>query len=352
MEVCHDEEQLREYLSEAVEASEELPVLIDRYLRDAIEVDIDLVSDGKRVVIGGVLEHIEEAGVHSGDSASVLPPYTLPPSIVRRIEEKAAAIARELGVVGLMNGQFAIQGEHAYVLEVNPRASRTVPFIAKATGVPLAKLAALAQAGVPLPEDLPERPTLSHAAVKESVFPFLKFPGVDPILGPEMKSTGEVMGLDRGFAQAFWKSQVAAGNELPTKGRCFVSVRDEDKEAAAEIARRLAALGFELIATRGTARYLQERGIETDMVLKVAEGRPHVVDKILDGDIHLVVNTTAGKQELADSFSIRRETLNRGIPYFTTIAGARAAAATLEALRHAEPDVRPLQDYGGWRESR
>jgi len=345
MEICHDESQLRAYLEHAVQASEEKPVLIDRYLRDAMEVDIDVVRDGKRVVIGGVMEHIEEAGVHSGDSACVLPPHSLPAHVVAKIERQAIAMAEELGVVGLMNTQFAVQGDDVYVLEVNPRASRTVPFVAKATGVPLAKLAALAQVGIPLPADLPDRPVMKHSAVKEAVFPFIKFQGVDPVLGPEMKSTGEVMGIDTDFARAFWKSQVAAGNALPTGGRCFVSVRNEDKPAAAALARRLAALGFDLIATQGTATFLREQGIETDLVLKIAEGRPHVLDKIIDGDIHFVINTTAGKKELADSYPIRRETLNRGIPYYTTIAGARAAVEALETLQEAELGVRPLQDF-------
>ncbi len=346
MEICHDREQLESYLAHAVQASEERPVLIDRYLRDAVEVDIDVVCDGDRAVVGGVMEHIEEAGVHSGDSACALPPYSLPAPIVRTIEEQALALAKELGVVGLMNCQFAVQEGQVYVIEVNPRASRTVPFVAKATGVALAKLAALAQLGIPLPAELPARPRIAHSAVKESVFPFIKFPGVDPVLGPEMKSTGEVMGIDLDFAGAFWKSQVAAGNALPRSGRCFVSVRDEDKAAAASLARRLAKLGFELIATKGTATYLAEQGIEAATVLKVAEGRPHVVDKILDGAIQLVINTTAGKKELADSYSIRRETLNRGIPYYTTIPGARAAVSTLEAIeRNGEPDARPLQAY-------
>jgi len=346
MEICRDQAQLERYLTHAVQASEERPVLIDRYLRDAIEVDIDVLCDGTRAVVGGVMEHIEEAGVHSGDSACALPPYSLPEGIVRKIEAQALAMARELGVVGLLNGQFAVQDGEVFVLEVNPRASRTVPFVAKATGVPLAKLAALAQVGLPLPAELPDRPTLKHSAVKESVFPFIKFPGVDPVLGPEMKSTGEVMGIDTDFPRAFWKSQVAAGNALPTAGRCFVSVRNEDKAAAAELARRLAALGFELIATKGTAAFLAERGIEAAEVMKVAEGRPHVVDKILDGDIQLVINTTAGRKELSDSYSIRRETLNRGIPYYTTIPGARAAVSTLEAIsKGGEPGVRPLQAY-------
>lgn len=344
MEICHDEAQIHEYLTHAVKASEEKPVLVDRYLRDAHEVDIDVVCDGERVIVGGVLEHIEEAGVHSGDSACSLPPHSLSEDIVRKIETATAAIARELGVVGLLNAQFAVQGDKIYVLEVNPRASRTVPFVAKASGVPLAKIAAGAMVGRRIPAELPDRPRFERFAVKESVFPFNKLSGVDPVLGPEMKSTGEVMGIDRSFAKAFWKSQLASGNALPQSGRCFISVRDEDKPAAAELARRMVALGFELIATQGTAKYLRDRDIPTDMVLKVAEGRPHVVDKILDGAIHLVFNTTAGKKALEDSYSIRRETLNRGIPYFTTIAGARAAVTSLEEIRGGELDVFSLQE--------
>ncbi|AKU91460.1 carbamoyl-phosphate synthase large subunit [Vulgatibacter incomptus] len=345
MEICLDEAQLRAYLAGAIEASEERPVLVDRYLRDATEVDIDVLCDGDRCVVGGVMEHIEEAGVHSGDSACSLPPFSLPAEVVRRIEEQSLRVARELGVVGLMNAQFAVQGDAVYVLEVNPRASRTVPFVAKATGVPLAKLAALAQVGIRLPAELPDRPSLAHFAVKESVFPFPKFPAVDPVLGPEMKSTGEVMGIDTDFARAFWKSQVAAGNALPRGGRCFVSVCDKDKPAAAALAERLVALGFQLVATKGTAGFLASRGIRASTVHKIAEGRPHVVDKILDGEIQLVINTTAGKKELADSFPIRRETLNRQIPYYTTMSGAKAAIAAMEELRHGEPAVRPLQWY-------
>ena len=345
MEICHDEEQLLAYLSFAVEASEERPVLIDRYLRSATEVDIDVLSDGARVVVGGIMEHIEEAGVHSGDSACALPPFSLAPAIVEKVETQACAIAIELGVVGLMNAQFAVQGEDVYVLEVNPRASRTVPFVAKATDVPLAKLAALASVGIPLPKELPSRPRMRHSAVKEAVFPFGRFPGVDPVLGPEMKSTGEVMGIDVDFPRAFWKSQIAGGNALPLSGQCFISVQDSDKPAAAALARRFLALGFTLIATKGTARFFAERGIAAQTVLKVAEGRPHTVDKILDGEIDLVVNTTAGKKELEDSFSIRRETVNRNIPYYTTIAGATAAVAALESLREVQPHVRSLQEY-------
>jgi carbamoyl-phosphate synthase large subunit len=347
MEICHDELQLRGYLENAVQASEERPVLIDRYLRDATEVDVDVVCDGQRVVVGGVMEHIEEAGVHSGDSACALPPYSLAPDVIARLEAQAIAFARELGVVGLMNVQFAVQDGKVYVLEVNPRASRTVPFVAKATGVALARLAALAQVGIPLPASLPDRPVMNHVAVKEAVFPFLKFAGVDTVLGPEMKSTGEVMGIDRTFALAFWKSQVAAGNAIPSTGRCFVSVRQEDKPAIVDVARRLSQLGFQLVATTGTADLLGQHGVHAERVFKVNEGRPHVVDRILDGAVDLVINTTSGRKALEDSYSIRRETLNRGIPYFTTLAAARAAVAALEALRTGPALPAPLQSFHG-----
>ena len=345
MQICHDREQLEGYLEHAVRASEERPVLVDRYLRDAQEVDIDVVSDGTRVVIGGVMEHIEEAGVHSGDSACALPPFSLAKEIVAEIERQSIAIARELGVIGLMNAQFAIQDGRVHVLEVNPRASRTVPFVSKATGVPLAKLAALAQVGVPLPEALPERPELAHTAVKEAVFPFVKFAGEDPLLGPEMKSTGEVMGIAPSFAQAFWKSQIAAGNPLPAAGRVFLSFRDDDKPGAVDLARRFVAMGYTLMATVGTGAYLAERGILSVPVRKVKEGRPHVVDKIVDGAVALVVNTTGGRIEVKDSESIRREALNRGVSYFTTLEAARAAVEALEEVRRQPAEVRPLQAY-------
>jgi carbamoyl-phosphate synthase large subunit len=295
------------------------------------------------------MEHIEEAGIHSGDSACALPPYSLAPEVIREIERQSVALARELGVVGLMNVQFAIQGKDVYVLEVNPRASRTVPFVGKATGLPLAKAGALCMVGKSLREaGALGTPRPRHISVKEAVFPFARFPGVDTMLGPEMRSTGEVMGVDDDFARAFYKAQSAAGNALPQPGpgkRAFVSVRDADKGAAVEIARTLAALGFEVLATAGTSRYLGERGIATTPVKKVQEGRPSIVDRIKDGDVHFVVNTTAGKQEIADSYSIRRETLMKGLPYFTTLTGARAAVGAMEAARGGKPGVRSIQEY-------
>jgi carbamoyl-phosphate synthase large subunit len=349
MEVIYDDADLGSYLREAVQASHERPVLVDRFLRDAAEVDVDVVSDGVDVVVGGVMEHIEEAGIHSGDSACALPPHSLAPELVAEIERQSVALARELEVTGLMNVQFAIQGGDIYVLEVNPRASRTVPFVGKATGLPLAKVAALAMVGKRLREQgVLASPRPAHVSVKESVLPFARFRGVDPVLGPEMKSTGEVMGIAADFREAFWKAQAAAGNTLPRggAGRCaFVSVKDADKPAAVEVARRLVALAFEILATSGTAAFLAQRGIPAIAVRKVKEGRPSIVDRLIDGDVHFVVNTTAGKREIADSTSIRRETVMRQIPYFTTMTGAVAGVGAMEAARDGKLGVRPLQDY-------
>jgi len=349
MEVVYDDADLETYLRDAVQASHERPVLIDRFLRDAAEVDVDVVSDGKDVVVGGVMEHIEEAGIHSGDSACALPPYSLGAALTAEIERQSIALARELDVTGLMNVQFAIQKGDVYVLEVNPRASRTVPFVGKATGVPLAKVAALAMVGKTLAEQgIRSSLRPDHVSVKEAVFPFARFRGVDTVLGPEMRSTGEVMGIAADFGGAFFKAQAAAGNTLPRSGaarRAFVSVKDEDKAAALAIAQRLVGLGFEVLSTRGTAAFFHERGVTTTPVLKAFEGRPSIVDRIVDGDVHLVVNTTAGKREIADSYSIRRETLMKGLPYFTTLTGARAAVAAIEAARVGKADARSLQEY-------
>ncbi len=347
METVYDAPSLERYMREAVSASPEHPVLIDRFLKDAIEVDLDLVADRTgAMLVGGVLEHIQEAGVHSGDAAATLPPHSLSPDLVERMKDQAIALARELQVVGLMNVQFAIQGKAIFILEVNPRASRTVPFISKAVGMPLAKLAALCMVGKTLEElGATQEPEYTHVAVKESVFPFARFTGVDVILGPEMKSTGEVMGLADNFASAFLKSQLAAGVKLPRSGRVFISVKDDDKPAVVDLARRLRSMGYELTATGGTHAYLSTKGIAAQQVLKVKEGRPNIVDKIVDGAIVLVINTTFGKQEIADSFSIRRESLMHGIPYYTTVQQARMAVGALEALRRAELGVKPLQDY-------
>jgi carbamoyl-phosphate synthase large subunit len=349
MEVVYDAESLERYMREAVKASPEHPVLIDRFLKDAIEVDLDLVADRTgEVLVGGVLEHIEEAGIHSGDAAATLPPHSLSPDLVERMKDQATALARELQVVGLMNVQFAIQGKTIYVLEVNPRASRTVPFISKATGVALAKIAALCMVGKTLRElQTPREIELRHVAVKESVFPFARFPGVDVILGPEMKSTGEVMGIASDYASAFAKGELAAGAKLPRSGTVFISVKDEDKPAVVDLAKRLRALGFRIVATGGTHRYLQGKGIPNEHVLKVTEGRPHVVDKIVDGEIGLVVNTTFGKKEIADSFSIRRESLMHQVPYYTTVQAARMVVGALEALARGPLPVVSLQDALG-----
>ncbi len=347
MEVVYDQADLERYMREAVDASPEHPVLIDRFLKDAIEVDLDLVADREgNVLVGGVLEHIQEAGVHSGDAACTLPPHSLSPDLVERMKDQASLLARELTVVGLMNVQFAIQGKVIYILEVNPRASRTVPFVSKATGVPLAKIAALCMVGKTLRElGYTREVDLRHKAVKESVFPFARFSGVDVILGPEMKSTGEVMGLADDYPAAFAKAQLAAGMKLPRSGNVFISVKDEDKPAVVDLARRLVALGFQVVATRGTHEYLSRKGVSCQMVLKVVEGRPNIVDKIIDGEIVLVINSTFGKKEIADSFSIRREVLMHGLPYYTTVQAARMAVEGLEALARADLDVRALQEY-------
>jgi len=349
MEVVYDDADLKGYLTDAVQASNERPVLVDRFLKDAAEVDVDVVSDGKDVVVGGVMEHIEEAGIHSGDSACALPPYSLSADLIAEIERQSIAMARELGVVGLMNVQFAIQGKDVYVLEVNPRASRTVPFVGKATGLPLAKAGALCMVGKTLAEiGITGALRPRHTSVKEAVFPFARFRGVDTMLGPEMRSTGEVMGVDMDFARAFWKAQAAAGNTLPKGGpgrRAFVSVRDGDKESIVEISRRLGALGFEVLATQGTHDFLAARAIATTPVRKVKDGRPSIVDRIKDGDVHFVVNTTNGKREVSDSFSIRRETLMKGLPYFTTLTGVRAAVAAMESVQAGPVGVQSLQEY-------
>jgi carbamoyl-phosphate synthase large subunit len=345
MEIVHEITSLRRYMTNAVKVSGPSPILLDRYLSDAIEVDVDAVSDGKTVYIAGIMEHIEEAGIHSGDSACSLPPYSLSPAIIAEIEKQTAAMALGLGVVGLMNVQFAVKSGDVYVLEVNPRASRTVPFVAKATGVPIAKIAARVMAGESLAAFDLKRPVATHIAVKEAVFPFNRFPGVDLILGPEMRSTGEVMGLDADFGRAFAKSQLGSGIALPLAGTVFVSVRDSDKPAITESCRRLVEMGFALVATGGTAQHLREAGLPVETVNKVLEGRPHIVDRMMSGGIALVFNTTGGKQAVADSFSIRRTALTHGVPYYTTIAGARASVEAIHALKSGSLEVAALQSY-------
>jgi carbamoyl-phosphate synthase large subunit len=345
MEIVHDRAQLDRYIAEAVVVSGASPVLIDSYLVDAIEVDVDAVADGRDVFIAGVMEHIEEAGIHSGDSACSLPPHSLSAAIVKELEEQTRRLAKALDVGGLMNVQFAVKDGDIYVLEVNPRASRTVPFVAKTIGRPIAKIAARVMAGEPLAGFGLENHALSHIAVKEAVFPFARFPGVDTILGPEMRSTGEVMGLDRSFPIAFAKSQLGSGQVVPLGGTVFVSVRDEDKPRVVETVRRLVELNFRIIATSGTQRFLAAQGLECEKINKVLEGRPHIVDAIKNGGVQLVFNTTAGAQALADSRSLRRAALLHKVPYYTTLAGARAAALGIEALVRGQLEVRPLQDY-------
>jgi len=346
MEIVYDDRGLARYMREAVVVSGDNPVLIDRYLNDAIEVDVDCIADGETVYVAGVMEHIEEAGIHSGDSACALPPYTLSPATVTELKAETEAMAKALGVVGLMNVQYAIKDNEIFVLEVNPRASRTVPFVAKATGVPVAKIGARVMAGARLSDfKLDDDSIAPHVAVKEAVFPFNRFPDVDTILGPEMKSTGEVMGLDVSFERAFAKSQLAAGVILPESGTAFLSVRDSDKSAAIAVARRLVDSGFTITATRGTASRLREAGIEVKVVNKVLEGRPHCVDAIRSGDIQLVINTASGAQTVADSFDIRRSALTHGVPHYTTIAGARAAAHAIAAVKAGTLEVMPLQAY-------
>jgi carbamoyl-phosphate synthase large subunit len=345
MEIVRDESQLDRYMREAVKVSGESPVLVDGYLADAIEVDLDALCDGTDVVVAGIMEHIEEAGIHSGDSACSLPPYSLNADIVDEIRRQADALARGLSVVGLMNVQFAVRGDEIFILEVNPRASRTVPFVAKAIGAPIAKLAARIMAGEKLADFDLNPDQHDHVAVKEAVFPFARFPGVDVLLGPEMKSTGEVMGLDTTFAAAFAKSQIAAGTELPRSGKVFISVKDKDKPAAAELARNLCELGFTIIATSGTATYLKGQNIVVQSVNKVLEGRPHIVDEITNGEIALIFNTTEGAQAIADSFTLRRAALTHGIPYYTTISGAKSAMQAIGHLMQQGLDVAPLQSY-------
>ena len=346
MEIVYDEESVRNYMSRAVKASPERPVLVDKYLEDAVEIDVDAISDGKAVVVAGIMEHIEEAGVHSGDSACSLPPFSLPKHIVEEIDRQTRVLAMELGVIGLMNIQFAVKEGRIYVLEVNPRASRTVPFVSKAIGVPLAKLAARVMAGKTLAElGFTKEVVIHHIAVKEAVFPFAKFPGVDTLLGPEMKSTGEVMGIDSDFGMSFAKSQMAAGNPMPVEGRVFLSVKDKDKAGLLEVAQGLQDAGFSIVATRGTASYLRDRGITVETVNKVTEGRPHIVDQITDMQIDFVINTVSGAQSQKDSYSIRRTTLVKGVPYFTTISAAKAAVRGISAIKTRSLQVKSIQEY-------
>ncbi len=345
MEIVDTVLQLENYIQTAVQVSGDSPVLIDRYLRDAIEVDVDAICDGDDVVVAGILQHIEEAGVHSGDSACTLPPYSLPADIIAEIRRQAEVLARNLNVRGLMNVQFAVKEGAVYLIEVNPRASRTVPFVAKAIGAPIAKIAARVMAGEKLKDLPPINLDIDYIAVKEAVFPFNRFPGVDPVLSPEMKSTGEVMGIDRDFATAFAKSQIGAGAALPDGGKVFVSVKDTDKPIILPAVRQILELGFSVCATGGTADYLQSEGLSVERVNKVAQGRPHIVDKIKDGDIALIFNTTEGWQSLKDSEEIRRSALTNKITQYTTASAANAAVLAIAALRDRKLEVCPLQDY-------
>ncbi len=344
MEIVHDATQLERYMKEAVVVSGKSPVLIDRYLSDAIEVDVDALSDGETVFVAGIMEHIEEAGIHSGDSACSLPTHSLDAKTIKQLEEETRALAIALKVGGLMNVQYAIKGGEIYVLEVNPRASRTVPFVAKTIGIPVAKIASLVMAGVQNLKGL-KAPKIDHIAVKEAVFPFARFPGVDTVLGPEMRSTGEVMGLDKDYAVAFAKSQLGGGTKIPRTGTVFVSVRDKDKERILPSLKTLSELGFKLIATSGTLRYLKEQGLPAEKINKVLEGRPHIVDAITNGEVQLVFNTTEGAQALADSRSLRRAALLHKVPYYTTLSGAVAAAQGIKAYLAGDLEVRALQSY-------
>jgi carbamoyl-phosphate synthase large subunit len=346
MEIVYDSENLQRYMKTAVLVSPEHPILIDSFLDEAIEIDVDALCDGTDVVIGGIMEHIEEAGIHSGDSACSLPPYSISQEIVAEIRRQTVLMALELNVIGLMNVQYAVKGSDVYILEVNPRASRTSPFVSKATGRPLAKIAARVMAGKTLKElGIISDIIPKHISVKEAVFPFVKFPGVDTLLGPEMKSTGEVMGIGETFAEAFAKSQLGANVKLPLSGNVFISVRDADKKHVVSAAEKLYKSGFGILATGGTAQFLEEKGIPVRRVNKVLEGRPHIVDAIKNGEVQLVLNTTQGAQAVADSFSIRREALMHNLAYYTTVAGAKAVADSIISLQRQELTVKPIQDY-------
>ena len=346
MEIVYDEKSLKEYMKRAVKASPEHPVLVDKYLEDAVEVDVDAISDGRDVIIGGVMEHIEEAGIHSGDSACSLPPHSLSIEIVEEIKRQTKALAKELNVIGLMNVQFAVKHHDVYILEVNPRASRTVPFVGKATGLPLAKIAAKVMVGNTLKElGLTQERHMKHIAVKEAVFPFDRFHGVDTILGPEMKSTGEVMGIDNNFGLAFGKSQISCGNRIPLSGKIFISLKDKDKPLSIPIVKKLLELDLSVIATRGTAMHLKDHGLDVEIVNKVAEGRPHIVDLIKNKEIHFVINTVSGTQAQKDSFSIRQSALQYKVPFTTTISGAIAVVNAIEMLKNKKVNIKSIQEY-------
>ncbi len=346
MEIVYDEGSLLDYMKRAVKASPEHPVLIDKYLDGAVEVDVDAISDGVDVMVGGVMEHIEEAGIHSGDSACSLPPYSLKKSIVDEIKKQTKSLARDLNVIGLMNIQFAVKGDDIYIIEVNPRASRTIPYVSKATGVPLAKLAAKVMLGKTLKElGFTKEREIKHVAVKEAVFPFDRFSGVDIILGPEMKSTGEVMGIDEDFGTAYAKAQLSSSNRIPTSGKIVISVRDEDKAGICDVVRQLYNMGFDVVATRGTAEHLKNKGIEVEVINKVNEGRPHIVDLIKNREVNFVINTVSDAQAQRDSFSIRSSALQYKVPYTTTVSGARAVVNAIEMLLKKDMGIKSIQEY-------
>jgi carbamoyl-phosphate synthase large subunit len=346
MEIVYDRSMLERYMAEAVRVSPEHPILLDAFLERAVEFDVDALSDGQEVWVGGVMQHIEAAGVHSGDSGCSLPPVDVPEHVVTALMEQTRRLALEIGVVGLMNIQFAVRGEEIFLLEVNPRASRTVPFVSKTTGIPMAKLATKLMLGARLREfDLPDVRRLPYVAVKESVFPFHRFPGVDTLLGPEMKSTGEVMGIDDRFSLAFAKASIAAGTVLPAEGTVFVSVSDRHKPLLLDAVAQLGRMGFRILATEGTRRFLAEHGVESERVLKVAEGRPNIVDAIKSESVAMVINTPTGAGAARDSYSIRRSALEYGEPYFTTVEAALAAVEAVAALRERSLGVRPIQEW-------
>ena len=346
MVVVYDDEELEEYFEHAVEASEERPILLDRFLEDAFEADVDAICDGTDVVIGGIMQHIEEAGVHSGDSACVLPSYLIPAEALGVMREQTVRLARALSVKGLVNVQFAIRSGTVYVLEVNPRASRTVPFVSKATGVPLARIAAQVMVGRTLAElGLVEEPVPPGYSVKESVFPFKKFPGVDPVLGPEMRSTGEVMGIGESFGIAWVKAQQAAGFSLPGRGTVFLSVNDNDKPSLVPIAKELAALGFRLLASGGTAEFLKEHGLPVAHLYKVSEGRPNVLDLLKNHEVDIVVSTPLGRESYHDEVVLRRECHELGVLLLTTLSATRATVEAIRALREDNPRPVALQDH-------
>ncbi len=345
MEIVYEEKELERYITEALEVSPEKPILIDKFLEDAIELEVDALCDGEDVYIGGIMEHIEEAGVHSGDSACVLPPVSLSEEIIERVKDYTRRIALALKVVGLVNIQYALKGDVLYVLEANPRASRTVPFVSKATGVPLAKIAAKLMMGVKLRDLNLKEPKMKHLSVKEAVFPFIKLPGVDPVLGPEMRSTGEVMGIDYNFGLAYYKAELAAGMKIPTSGNVLISVKDRDKPKIVPVARRLWEFGFKIYATENTAKYLKEHGIEAEIAMKVSQGRPNIVDMIINGQIHLIINTPSGGRGKTEGYEIRRAAIEYGIPYVTTIPGAIAVVKAIEAVRSGNLSVKSLQEY-------